>query len=102
MFSFMKRFKNEITLKEKALENLSKRAKRVAKMLIKEVDKSLLYNSTKGYGFGSIDYRNYIPKVDAEVLDIMKAHYEDLGFEVSADYPSNNTRSGTDFTIRCD
>lgn len=102
MFSFKKKNNNETTLKEKALENLSKRAKKAAKLLIKEVDESLLFNSNRGYGYGSINYRNYNFKVDAEVLDIMVEHYKALGFEVKADYPSNNTRDGTTFTVRCD
>lgn len=95
--------KSKKSLIDQAKENLLNRPKKVAEKLIELVDEDLLKNSEKGYGYGSIYHQQYSVKVDKEVLDIMKEHYEEKGFEVTIDYPSNvENNNRKTFLIRCD
>lgn len=82
--------------------NLTNRPNKVAKSLIKFVDEDLLRNSKNGYGYGSIYYQRFNYKVDEQVLDYMKDHYENQSFEVQVEYPSNSDNRYKTFTIRCD
>ena len=101
MFRFKK--KETKTLMEQANENLAKRPHEIAKQLIKMVDADLLTNTKKGYGYGSIFHQRYDAKVDDQVLNIMREYYENQGFKVKVDYPSNvGSNSLKEFTIRCD
>lgn len=69
--------------------NLSNSTIRNAKVLIGLVDHELLKNSRLGYGYGAIHYQDYGLKVDRDVLDYMREHYEKQGFKVEVNYPTN-------------
>jgi hypothetical protein len=78
------------SLYERAMENKKTAPKRIAKVLIREMDKEIEDSIQKGFQAAHIYPYRYGLAVSDDVLEIMKRYYEEQGLkDVECDKRSN-------------